>query len=219
MWLISTQAYSPGHSRYEALRGSDKGTADKLFAALRGARDALRRGDTPAGAVLNGAWWSGKARYVGGRAPMERMPGLPDEILRHVGDFLASDPGADREVESSLAASGQFRADWDSSPVSSYPDISEEAVPSFEEMNEWGGEFESIYDGITFGIESYTECLAAAVRLRRVSSAWSRALLKRMASLKGRVDRLTSEKRTLKGIKRTAHANYSMYYAGDMYNY
>ena len=104
-------------------------------------------------------------------------------------------------------------------PVSSYPDISDEAVPSFEEMNEWGGEFESIYDGITFGIESYTECLAAAVRLRRVSSAWSRALLKRMASLKGRVDRLTSEKRTLKGIKRTAHANYSMYYAGDMYNY
>ena len=118
-----------------------------------------------------------------------------------------------------MAASGQFRADWDSSPVSSYPDISDEEVPSFEEMNEWGGEFESIYDGITFGIESYTECLGAAVRLRRVSSAWSRALLKRRAFLEERIDRLTSEKRTLKGIKRTAHANYSTYYAGDMYNY
>ena len=116
----------------------------------------------------------------------------------------------------SLAASGQFRADWDSSPVSAYPDISDEAVPSFEEMNEWGGEFESIYEGITFGIESYTECLAATVRLRRVSSAWSRALLKRMASLKGRVDRLTSEKRTLKGIKRTAHAIYEEYFSDDL---
>ena len=147
---------------------------------------------------------------------MERMPGLPDEILRHVCGFLASDPGADREVESSLAASGQFRADWDSSPVSSYPDISDEAVPSFEEMNEWGGEFESIYDGITFGIESYTECLGAAVRLRRVSSAWSRALLKRRAFLVERIDRLASEKRTLKGIKRTAHAIYEEYYADDL---
>ena len=74
-------------------------------------------------------------------------------------------------------------------------------------------------DSILFGIESYTERLAAALCLRRVSSAWSCALLKRMASLKGRVDRLTSEKRTLKGIKRTAHANYSTYYADDMYNY
>ena len=79
--------------------------------------------------------------------------------------------------------------------------------------------FESIYDSILFCIESYTERLAAALRLRRVSSAWSRALLKRMASLKGRVDRLASEKRTLAGIKRTAHANYSTYYVDDMYNY
>ena len=58
--------------------------------------------------------------------------------------------------------------------------------------------------------------LAATVRLRRVSSAWSRALLKRMASLKGRVDQLTSEKRTLKGIKRTAHAIYESYYSDDL---
>ena len=149
---------------------------------------------------------------------MERMPGLPDEILRHVCAFLASAPAADREVESSLAASGQFRADWDSSPVSAYPDISDEEVPSFEEMNEWGGEFESIYEGITFGIESYTECLGAAVRLRRVSSAWSRALLKRMASLKGRVDRLASEKRTLAGIKRTAHDIYMTHYSDEYYD-
>ena len=105
---------------------------------------------------------------------------------------------------------------WDSSPVSSYPDISDEAVPSFEEMNEWGGEFESIYEGITFGIESYTECLGAAVRLRRVSSAWSRALLKRRAFLEERIDRLTSEKRILKGIKRTAHAIYEEYYSDDL---
>ena len=73
-----------------------------------------------------------------------------------------------------------------------------------------------IYESITFGIESYTERLGAAVRLRRVSSAWSRALLKRMASLKGRVDRLASEKRTLKGIKRTAHAIYEEYYSDDL---
>ena len=98
----------------------------------------------------------------------------------------------------------------------SYPDISDEEVPSFEEMNEWGGEFESIYEGITFGIESYTECLGAAVRLRRVSSAWSRALLKRRAFLEERIDRLTSEKRTLKGIKRTAHAIYEEYYSDDL---
>ena len=91
-------------------------------------------------------------------------------------------------------------------------------MPSFEEMNEWGGEFESIYDGITFGIESYTECLGAAVRLRRVSSAWSRALLKRMASLKGRVDRLASEKRTLAGIKRTAHDIYMTHYSDEYYD-
>ena len=144
------------------------------------------------------------------------MPRLPDEILRHVCDFLASDPGADREVESSLAASGQFRADWDSSPVSSYPDISDEAVPSFEEMNDMGAEFDSIYESITFGLASSRARLAAALCLRRVSSAWSRALLKRMASLKGRVDRLTSEKRTLKGIKRTAHAIYEEYYSDDL---
>ena len=120
---------------------------------------------------------------------------------------------------SSLAASGQFRADWDSSPVSSYPDISDEAVPSFEEMNDMGAEFDSIYESITFGLASSRARLAAALCLRRVSSAWSCALLKRMASLKGRVDQLASEKRALKGIKRTAHANYSTYYADDMYNY
>ena len=147
---------------------------------------------------------------------MERMPGLPDEILRHVCDFLASAPAADREAEESLAASGQFRADWDSSPVSSYPDISDEAVPSFEEMNEMGAEFDSLYESITFGLKSSTARLAAALCLRRVSSAWSRALLKRMASLKGRVDRLASEKRTLAGIKRTAHAIYESYYSEDL---
>ena len=92
-------------------------------------------------------------------------------------------------------------------------------MPDVEELNDLGSLFESIYDSILFCIESYTERLGAAVRLRRVSSAWSRALLKRRAFLEERIDRLTSEKRTLKGIKRTAHANYSTYYAGDMYNY
>ncbi len=152
---------------------------------------------------------------------MQRMPGLPDEILRHVCGFLASDPGADREAEQSLLDSRQFHIDWDASPFSKYPDIHDDAgdLPDVEELNDLGSLFESIYDSILFGIESYTECLGAAVRLRRVSSAWSRALLKRRAFLEERIDRLTSEKRTLKGIKRTAHANYSTYYAGDMYNY
>ena len=86
-------------------------------------------------------------------------------------------------------------------------------MPSFEEMNEWGGEFESIYDGITFGLKSSTERLAAALRLRAASSAWSRALRKRTLLLKGRVDQLTSEKRTLKGIKRTAHDIYRTHYS------
>ena len=54
---------------------------------------------------------------------------------------------------------------------------------------------------------------------RAASSAWSRALRKRTLLLKGRVDQLASEKRALKGIKRTVHANYSTYYADDMYNY
>ena len=82
-----------------------------------------------------------------------------------------------------------------------------------------GDRFEPIYDSILFGIESYTERLATALRLRAASSAWSRALRKRTLLLKGRVDQLASEKRALKGIKRTAHANYSTYYADDMYNY
>ena len=132
--------------------------------------------------------------------------------------IFASAPADDREVESSLAESGQFRADWDSSPVSSYPDISDEAVPSFEEMNDMGAEFDSIYESITFGLASSRARLAAALCLRRVSSAWSRALLKRMASLKGRVDRLASEKRTLAGIKRTAHAIYESYYSDEYYD-
>ena len=89
-------------------------------------------------------------------------------------------------------------------------------MPDVEELNDLGSLFESIYDSILFCIESYTERLAAALCLRRVSSAWSCALLKRMASLKGRVDRLTSEKRTLKGIKRTAHAIYEEYYSDDL---
>ena len=146
------------------------------------------------------------------------MPGLPDEILRHVCDFLASAPAVDREVESSLSDSRQFRTDWDASPFSKYPDIHDDAgdLPDVEELNDLGSLFESIYDSILFGIESYTERLAAALCLRRVSSAWSCALLKRMASLKGRVDRLTSEKRTLKGIKRTAHAIYESYYSEDL---
>ena len=146
---------------------------------------------------------------------IERRHGLADIVERGVGVQAERLRVRHRR---DVAASGQFRADWDSSPVSSYPDISDEAVPSFEEMNEWGGEFESIYDGITFGIESYTECLGAAVRLRRVSSAWSRALLKRMASLKGRVDRLASEKRTLAGIKRTAHDIYMTHYSDEYYD-
>ena len=84
-----------------------------------------------------------------------------------------------------------------------------------------GSLFESIYDSILFCIESSTERLAAALRLRRVSSAWSRALLKRTAFLKERVDRLASEKRTLKGIKRTAHDIYRMHYSeyDDFANY
>ena len=81
-----------------------------------------------------------------------------------------------------------------------------------------GSLFESIYESITFGIESYTEFLGAAVRLRRVSSAWSRALLKRMASLKARVDRLAFEKRTLAGIKRTAHDIYMTHYSDEYYD-
>jgi len=132
--------------------------------------------------------------------------------------IFASAPADDREVESSLAESGQFRADWDSSPVSSYPDISDEAVPSFEEMNDMGAEFDSIYESITFGLASSRARLAAALCLRRVSSAWSRALLKRMASLKGRVDRLASEKRTLAGIKRTAHDIYMTHYSDEYYD-
>ena len=130
--------------------------------------------------------------------------------------IFASAPADDREVESSLAESGQFRADWDSSPVSSYPDISDEAVPSFEEMNDMGAEFDSIYESITFGLASSRARLAAALCLRRVSSAWSRALLKRRAFLVERIDRLASEKRTLKGIKRTAHAIYESYYSDDL---
>ena len=124
----------------------------------------------------------------------------------------------DREAESSLRDSRQFRIDWDASPFSKYPDIHDDAgdLPDVEELNDLGSLFESIYDSILFGIESYTERLGAAVRLRRVSSAWSRALLKRMASLKGRVDRLASEKRTLAGIKRTAHAIYESYYSEDL---
>ena len=86
-------------------------------------------------------------------------------------------------------------------------------------MHDMGAEFDSIYESITFGLASSRARLAAALCLRRVSSAWSRALLKRRAFLEERIDRLTSEKRTLKGIKRTAHANYSTYYADDMYNY
>ena len=91
-------------------------------------------------------------------------------------------------------------------------------MPSFEEMNDMGAEFDSIYESITFGLASSRARLAAALCLRRVSSAWSRALLKRMASLKGRVDRLASEKRTLAGIKRTAHAIYESYYSDEYYD-
>ena len=75
-----------------------------------------------------------------------------------------------------------------------------------------GDRFEPIYDSILFGIESYTERLATALRLRAASSAWSRALRKRTLLLKGRVDQLASEKRTLKGIKRTASAIYESFY-------
>ena len=84
-----------------------------------------------------------------------------------------------------------------------------------------GAEFDSIYDSITFGLASSRARLAAALRLRAASSAWSRALRKRTLLLKGRVDQLTSEKRTLKGIKRTAHDIYRMHYSeyDDFANY
>ena len=49
--LLVHDAFHQGESHFDALRGSDKKTADKLFAALREARDAMRRGATPAGAV------------------------------------------------------------------------------------------------------------------------------------------------------------------------
>ena len=49
--LLVHDAFRRGESHFEALRGSDKKTADKLFAALREARDAMRRGATPAGAI------------------------------------------------------------------------------------------------------------------------------------------------------------------------
>ena len=49
--LLVHDAFRQGESHFDALRGSDKKTADKLFAALREARDAMRRGATPAGAV------------------------------------------------------------------------------------------------------------------------------------------------------------------------
>ena len=67
--------------------------------------------------------------------------------------------------------------------------MDEEGMPSFEEMNEMGAEFDSLYESITFGLKSSTARLAAALCLRRVSSAWSRALLKRRAFLEERIDR------------------------------
>ena len=41
----------------------------------------------------------------------------------------------------------------------------------------------------------------------------------RRRAFEERIDRLTSEKRTLKGIKRTAHAIYEEYYSDDFANY
>ena len=190
-------AYSPEESYYEALDDSDRKTADALFDALRGARKPLSRGATPAGAVLNEVWWSGDARYVGGRAPMQQMPRLPDEILRHVCDFLASAPAADRDAEGSLLESRQFCADWESLTLRA-------VEPSVQELNDMGERWGDIHDSVSAGIRSFKPRLAAALQLRAVSSAWSRALLKRTAFLKGRVDRFTFERYTLDDIAQVA---------------
>ena len=149
---------------------------------------------------------------------LERRHGLADFVERGVGVPVECRRVDRLQLERDSVCNGARCG-----PVGrrKYPDIHDDDgdLPDVEELNELGSLFESIYDSILFCIESSTERLAAALCLRRVSSAWSCALLKRMASLKGRVDQLASEKRALKGIKRTAHANYSTYYADDMYNY
>ena len=128
---------------------------------------------------------------------MERMPGLPDEILRHVCDFLASAPAADRDAEGSLLESRQFCADWESLTLRA-------VEPSVQELNDMGERWGDIHDSVSAGIRSFKHRLAAALRLRAVSSTWSRALLKRTAFLKGRVDRFTFERYTLDDIAQVA---------------
>ena len=155
---------------------------------------------------------------------MERMPGLPDEILRHVCDFLASDPGADQAAQRSMLASREFCSDWNelglSGPESGYPAYPEiirhELVPSFDELNAMGDIWVDVRSQICAGIKNLKPCLAAALRVRAVSSAWSSALLKRTAFLKGRVGRLAFERNTLDDIERVAGGIYRNHYANEL---
>ena len=52
------------------------------------ARLALAAGRVPHGAVAYVQWWNGPTQYVEGRAPMARMPNLPEDALRLVYEYF-----------------------------------------------------------------------------------------------------------------------------------
>ena len=108
-------------------------------------------------------------------------------------------------------------------PESGYPAYPEiirhELVPSFEKLNDMGDVWVDVRFQICAGIKNLKPCLAAALRLRAVSSAWSSALLKRTAFLRGRVARLVFERNTLDDIERVAGGIYRNHYADDVGDY
>ena len=64
------------------------GMQTHIVSIMEEARTALAAGRAPHGAVEYVQWWSGPTQYVEGRAPMVRMPDLPEDALRLVYQYL-----------------------------------------------------------------------------------------------------------------------------------
>ena len=90
--------YRHGYSNVLPLDPSLHASCDILVEAIQRARDGMlvtpgnAQLDTwrwaPPGVVEDTIWWSGSSRYYGGRAPMARMPELPDDALRCICEHL-----------------------------------------------------------------------------------------------------------------------------------
>jgi len=185
------------------LRHYEYGMRDALLSAIEEARGALEAGRTPAGALEFAKGWLGESVYRGGRRPMARMPTLPEDALRCIGDHLAPMAPAPH-AEVILEASRALCERWDASGIEALP-VSQVRL-SEEEIEAQIAAFDSFRGDMRHKVSELEQILYAVKRrLSPVSRSWHHALKKTVAVLEARLDAYCKHRDLLRNKKDTAH--------------